>query len=152
MTWFSTGYLKDQSGKAEGLAGNLQCWMTPAPSSCPWPQDSPCVGPTAPCSWADERGELEETAFAQHLELLLSTKPKLEDQNHSPAGACMPCMCAHRTPGQNEWGQSLWLLKSSKVRGTSQPPTIGCPARKADAPKGENLFCKTFVIFSWPCR
>ena len=94
--------------------------MAPAASSCPRPQDSPCAGPTAPCSRADGRGVLEEAAFAERPELLLSTKPKLEDQDHDPAGACTPCVYARRSPGQNALGLSLWLLKSSQVRGMSQ--------------------------------
>lgn len=58
---------------------------------------------------------LEEAVFAQSLELLLSNKPKLKEQDPDPSGACSPCVCACRSPERSARGQSLGLLKSIKV-------------------------------------
>jgi len=58
--------------------------------------------PQHPAADTEERGgELGEVTFTEHLELQLSTKPKLEDENHDGAGACTLCVCACRNPGQN---------------------------------------------------
>lgn len=42
------------------------------------------------------------------------------DQDPDPSGACSPCVCACRSPGQSARGQSLWLLKSSNFGVMSQ--------------------------------
>lgn len=75
---------------------------------------------TGPPNWADGRGDWKRLPLLQCLQLLLSNKPKLKEPNPDPSGACSPCMCACRSPGQSARGQSLWLLKSSKVGVMSQ--------------------------------
>lgn len=98
---------------------------------------------------------LEEAAFAQCLELLLSNKPKLKEQDPDllePAHlVCVPAGVLDRVPGDRACG--FW--KSSKVGVVSQshsvmspcskePFTVCYPARKLDAPKRESLLRKIF--------
>lgn len=120
------------------------------------------MGPAAPCSWVGEKGVLEGAAFAQHPQLLLSLTPMLKEKAKGPAGACTPCACTRRSPGQNARGQHLQLLKSSKVMGSYSCSPVtpqecrglspdSRPARKADVlSKGKSLFCSLLVAFSQP--
>ncbi|KAK4832392.1 hypothetical protein QYF61_022247 [Mycteria americana] len=96
MTCFSTGYLKDMVREGRGTRWVTSVLDGPTTLLAPTALGQPLCRTHRTHSWADGRGALEEDTFTQCLELLLSTKPKLEDQDHDPDGACTPCVGCNR--------------------------------------------------------
>lgn len=112
------GTCRQQSGMVEELPGILFVADIPGTLVTPTALEQALMGPPQHCAAGQRRGELGRGCLCSAPTAACLPDAKAQEQAKGPAGACTPCVCTHRSSGQNVRGQSPWLLKNTEVTGS----------------------------------